>query len=119
MKAIQQLERLKRINEMIKAKCTGRPEMLCNKLNISRRQLFKDLEIFKDMGAGIAYSKIRETYYYTNNYELEISYSFRIIPKKEIQNINGGFFINNLQSAFFMHSTDLTCLPGIKRNMPI
>lgn len=107
MKAIQQLERLKRLNELIKAKCTGRPEMLCNKLNIGRRQLFKDLEIFKDMGAEIAYSKIRETYYYLNGDELEISYSFRIIQKKEIQNINGGFFLNNLQSVFFMRSASI------------
>ncbi len=107
MKSIQQLERLKRINEMIKAKSTGSPEMLCNRLNISRRQLFKDLELFKDMGAEITYSKISETYYYPNGHELEISYSFRIIPKKEIHNINGGYFINNLQSAFFMHSASL------------
>lgn len=113
MKAIQQLERLQRINEMIKARSTGTPEILCNKLNISRRQLFKDLEIFKDMGAKIAYSKIRETYFYPNGHELEISYSFRLIPKKEIQNINGGFFLKKYQSAFFMHSADLIWALGI------
>lgn len=107
MKAIQQLERLKRINEMIKAKSTGSPETLRNKLNISRRQLFKDLELFKDIGAEIAYSKIRESYYYPNGHELKISYTFKIIPKNETQNINGGFFLNNLQSAFFMHSTSI------------
>ena len=107
MKSLQQLERLKRINEMIKAQSTGSPEMLCNRLNISRRQLFKDLETFKDMGAEISYSKIGGTYYYPNGHELEISYSFRIIPNKEIQNINGGRGLNNWQSAFFMHSADL------------
>lgn len=107
MKAVRQLERLKRINEMIKAKSTGTPEIFCGKLKISRRQLFKDLEIFKYMGAEIAYSKIRETYYYLNGHELEISYSFRLIPKKESQKINGGFFQKKWQSAFFMHSTDL------------
>lgn len=107
MKALQQLERLKWINEMIKSKSTGSPEILCNKLSISRRQLFKDLEIFKDMGAEIAYSKIRETYYYPNGHELEISYSFRIIPKTETRNINGGFFLKKYQSAFFMHSADI------------
>jgi hypothetical protein len=101
MKAIQQLERLKRINELIKARSTGSPEILCNKLNISRRQLFKDL------GAKIAYSKIRETYFYPNGHELEISYSFRLIQKKESQKINGGFFLKKYQSAFFMHPADL------------
>jgi hypothetical protein len=108
MKAIEQLERLKRINELIKTKSTGTPEILCAKLGISRRQLFKDLEMFKDMGAEIVYSKIRETYFYPNGHEMEISYSFRIIPKKEIQNINGGFFFKKYQSAFFMHSANLT-----------
>ena len=118
MKAIQQLERLKRMNEMIKTKSTGTPENICNKLSISRRQLFKDLEIFKDMGAEIAYSKIRETYFYRNGHELEISYSFRLIPKKEIQNINGGFFLNNLQSAFFMHSANIIWSQGMKNIVP-
>lgn len=101
MKAIEQLERLERMNDLIKAKCTGKPEMLCNKLNISRRQLFKDLEVFKDMGADIAYSKIGETYYYPNDHEMEISYSFRIIPKKETRNINGGFFLKKMPECFF------------------
>lgn len=81
--------------------------MLCNKLNISRRQLFKDLEIFKDMGAEIVYSRIGETYYYPNGHELEISYSFRILPEKEARSINGGLFLKKYQSAFFMHSADL------------
>lgn len=107
MKSIQHLERLKRINELIQAQCTGRPEVLCNKLHISRRQLFKDLEVFKDMGADIAYSRIRETYYYPNGHELEISYSFRLIPEKEARSISGGLFLKKYQSAFFMHSADL------------
>ena len=108
MKAIEQLERLKRMNELIKAECTGTPEELSGRLGIGRRQLFKDFECLKDMGVEISYSKIRETYFYRNGHELEISYTFQIIPKVVAQKINGGFFQINYQSAFFMHSANLS-----------
>jgi hypothetical protein len=102
--AIGQLERLKRINELIKAESTGTPEEFSGKLGVGRRQLFRDLECLKDMVVELSYSKIREPYFYKNGYELEISYTFQIIPKIVAQRINGGFFLTNYQSAFFMHS---------------
>jgi predicted DNA-binding transcriptional regulator YafY len=107
MKAIEQLERLKRINEHIKAESTGTPEEFSGRLGIGRRQFFRDLECLKDMGVEISYSKIRGTYFYKNGYKMEISYTFKIIPKMVAKKINGGFFLTNYQSAFFMHSANL------------
>ena len=107
MKALEQLERLKRMNQLVKAECTGTPEEFSNWLGISRRQLYSDIEYINDIGVKISYSKNRRTFYYCNGHELEIMVSLKVVSKENIQKINGGFFSKNLKSAFFMHRTNL------------
>ena len=107
MKAVEQLERLKRMNQLIKAECTGTPDEFSNWLGISRRQLYSDIEYIKDIGVEVTYSKARRTFYYCNGHELEISYSFKVISKQWTKKVNGGFFNCIFQSAFFKHGTNL------------
>lgn len=107
MKALEQLERLQRMNQLIKNERTGTPEEFAGKLGISRRQLYSYIESIKDMGADIGYSKNRRTFYFCNGHEVEISYSFKIISKELSKTTNGGFSINFFQRAFFMHRTNL------------
>ena len=92
MKAVKQLERLKRLNSLIKAECTGTPDELSNRLGISRRQLYCDIDTIKDLGVAISYSKIRRTFFNSNIHELEIKCSLKIIQKEVIKEVNGGFF---------------------------
>ena len=101
MKAIEQLERLKKMNRLIKAEHTGNPDEFSRRLGISRRQLYSDIEYLKDMGVEINYSKGRKTFYFCNGNQLEISYSLRIISKDIIKEINGGFFPKNISPCFF------------------
>lgn len=91
MKAVEQLERLKRMNQLIKAESTGTPDEFSRRLGISRRQLYSEIEYIKLMGAAITYSKTRQTFYYCNGHELEINYSFRIISKGISKKIYGGY----------------------------
>jgi hypothetical protein len=105
MKALEQLERLKRMNELIKAQCTGTPDEFANMLNISRRQLYEYISYIKDLGVDIGYSKRLRTFYLTNDHELTVTCNIKVISKKESININGGFFLTSYQSAFFMHRT--------------
>ena len=107
MKALEQLERLKRMNELIKAECTGTPDEFANLLNISRRQLYEYISYIKDLGVGIGYSKRLKTFYLTNGHELTVSCKIKVISKNESININGGFFPRNYKSAFFMHGTNV------------
>ncbi|MGM0408082.1 MAG: HTH domain-containing protein [Bacteroidota bacterium] len=92
MKALEQLERLQRMNQLIKAEKTGSPDEFSQFLGISRRQLYTYIENIKDMGADICYSKNRRTFYFCNGDEIEISYSFKIISRDLSKRINGGFF---------------------------
>ena len=77
MKAIQQLERFQRIDYLIRLKTTGTPAEFAKKLGISRRQLFKDLEDIRNIGVQVAYSRIRETYFYGNGFELDVNLTYR------------------------------------------
>ncbi|WP_158864877.1 HTH domain-containing protein [Maribellus comscasis] len=107
MKALEQLERLKRMNQLIKAESTGTPDEFSNWLGISRRQLYSDIEYINDIGVKISYSKNRRTFYYCNAHELEISVSLKVISKETIRTIDGGFLNKKLLCAFFVHGTNL------------
>jgi len=104
MKAIEQLERFQQIIKMIKHEKTGTPEEFASYLHIGKRRLYEHLDNFREMGVQIDYSKQRNTYYFSNGHEIELSYSLKIISKEKTKEIFGGFSIFNLQSAFFMHS---------------
>jgi transcriptional antiterminator len=105
MKAIEQLERLQRINELIKAEKTGTPDEFANRLHISRRQLYEYISFIKDLGVDINYSKERKTFYLCNGHELNITCNIKVVSKNEAININGGFFHTNSQRVFFVHGT--------------
>lgn len=107
MKAIEQLERLQRISQQIKAECTGTPEEFANCLHISRRQLYEYIGFIKDLGIDVSYSKHRKTFYLCNGHELNITCSIKVVSKNDALKINGGFLASQFFRAFFMHGTKL------------
>lgn len=60
---------------MIKRKIAGPPKRLAFKLNISERQLYKDLELMKDFGLPITYSYEIDSYEYDG--EIEFFFGFK------------------------------------------
>jgi predicted DNA-binding transcriptional regulator YafY len=65
MSLLKYLERLKRIDDLIRRKVTGSPNEFAIKLEISRSQLLNDLKELKELGAPISYSSTYRSYYYT------------------------------------------------------
>lgn len=62
-----------RIHECISSETTGCPDYMAQKFGISKRFLHNILEYMKkDFDAPIAYSRLRETYYYTEEWEFYI-----------------------------------------------
>jgi biotin operon repressor len=110
MKAFEQIERLRRMNQLIKSERTGSPEEFARTLRISRRQLFNYLDEIKSLGVEIGYSKASRSYYFNNGHELELDYSVKVLSKKDIGKVEGGFRKLNFHSAFFVHPKCLTCL---------
>src|SRR5690606_4051795 len=70
---------LKRIHESISREATGRPDNMAKKLDISKRFLHAMIDFLKqELGAPIAYSRMRETYYYTEEWDFFIGNLSRI-----------------------------------------
>jgi len=82
MKFEEQIERLERIHNLIKRKGTGTPDQFCAKLGISRRQLFRIINLMKNLGATIDYSQSRQTYFYFESGEFII---MKWIPNKQME----------------------------------
>jgi hypothetical protein len=64
---------LKRIHESISMQATGNPDYMAKKFDISKRFLHMIIDYLKkEFDAPIAYSRLRETYYYTEEWEFYI-----------------------------------------------
>lgn len=63
------IKRVEKLDYLIRIKCTGNPEQLATKLNISVRTLYTTIELLKNLGAPIAYCKDRQSYYYCEDGE--------------------------------------------------
>ncbi len=117
MKAIEQMERLQRMNDLIKAECTGTPEEFADRLRISRRQLYAEIEYFKDLGVEIGYSRSRRTFNFCNGHEIKVAYCVKVIPKENTKKINGGFS-ENFVPCFFYARNEPTLALGFNITNP-
>lgn len=64
---------LKKVHGSISKGSTGSPDFMANRLGISKRFLHVILDYFKkEFDAPIAYSRVNETYYYTEEWEFYI-----------------------------------------------
>jgi predicted DNA-binding transcriptional regulator YafY len=61
-----------RIHQLIKREATGSADEFAGRFKLKKRQLYYLLDEFKDYGAEIRYSRIRNTYYYDNDFEVKV-----------------------------------------------
>jgi len=67
----EQLETIKRIDDLINRKGTGSPDQLAERLQISRASVFRYINDLKSFGAPIKYCKYRNSYIYKENFLLK------------------------------------------------
>ncbi|MEL6863544.1 MAG: HTH domain-containing protein [Bacteroidota bacterium] len=70
MSFIKQLETIRRIDALIQRKSTGTPEQLAQKMSVSRASIYRYINDLKNLGAPVAYCRSRQSYYYTEAFEL-------------------------------------------------
>ncbi len=58
------LQRLNRIDHLIRTRGTGTPHQLAEKIGLSERSLYEYLRLMRDFGAPVEYSRERKSYYY-------------------------------------------------------
>jgi len=73
------LERLQKLHRLIVNETTGTPKELATRLRVSERLIFCLLDELKDYEAKIAYDRKRKTYFYSDDFELDINISVSTI----------------------------------------
>lgn len=58
------IETLKKMDELITRKCTGKPAEMAVKVDCSLTTLFTYMAMMRKMGAPISYNKYKHTYFY-------------------------------------------------------
>lgn len=91
MNFVKQIERLQLLNKLIIQESTGTPEELADRLGLSKRQLYNQLDSLKCLGVQIGYSKSHKTYYYEGDASrMDVSFSLTWINEGESKKIFGG-----------------------------
>jgi hypothetical protein len=101
MLLFETIDRVNRIHQLIRLEATGSPDEFAGKLNLKKRQLYNILEEFKDYGADVRYSRIKNSYYYNNNFDVMVEISISPLSKNEELSFNGGNFGLIIRSDFF------------------
>jgi len=105
------INRAERIHRLIRNESTGTPCQFAEKVNLSRRQLYNLLDEFKDFGAEIKYDRTKESFFYVNDFCLEMT--VRVInptTSSENRSFYGGFCENNSASAIWLHGAPVHLL---------
>lgn len=71
------IEQIKKIDQLIVKKNTGKPAEMAVKLDCSLTTLFTYLSMMRTMGAPIQYNKFKQTYYYEEDGNFVIGF----VPK--------------------------------------
>lgn len=99
MSLLKYIDRLKRMDDLIRRKATGCAHEFAEKLDISRSQLLQDLKELRELGAPIEFCPINKSYLYTKKCTLSIDFL-------EADSIRGGK--NNLEN---FHQSSIAGLP--------
>jgi predicted DNA-binding transcriptional regulator YafY len=118
MKFIKQLERLQRLDELIKNECISTPEDFAKKLGVSRSHLYRLIETLKDYGAEISFNRKQQCFYYKKPFIFKVLIPNTILSITEMKKISAGFSKNTIPS-FFMRQNSFTFTPRFAQNKDI
>ncbi len=72
MSLLKYIERLKRMDDLIRRRATGKANEFAEKLGISRSQLMQDVKELREMGAPIEFCQTNQSYIFTRPCSLSI-----------------------------------------------
>ncbi len=80
MNFIENIERIQRIDQLIRLQATGTPKELASRLGISKGRLYRIINTMKALNAPIQYSISLQSYIYEEEVDFRIGF---YIEKKE------------------------------------
>lgn len=72
MSLLKYIDRLKRMDDLIRRKATGTPEEFAIRLGLGKSVLMDELRELRELGADINYCRTRQSYYYEREFVLKI-----------------------------------------------
>jgi hypothetical protein len=91
MSILKYIDRLKRMDDLIRRRATGTAQEFAEKLHISPSQLFQDLKEMRALGAPIDYCQKRKSYFYEKEGKLVLDFAAEGQSLKGGQNIFENF----------------------------
>lgn len=86
MNSLKNLKRLQKLHQLIEKKDTGSPKEVAEKIGSSERMVHCLIEELKDYGANIRFDRKLQTYFYKNDFELQVHVSVVIFSQGMITN---------------------------------
>lgn len=74
MGILKYVNRLQRMDALIRRRATGTPEEFAERLGLCRSALMENIREMKELGAPISYCKHRQSYFYEKAIVLHIGY---------------------------------------------
>ncbi len=104
MKTLKQIQRLQKAHKLIKQENTGTPKEFSLKLNISEREIYNILSHLKEIEAPLNFNRKANTYYYTDDFDLLVNISVKVMLNEELKTVYAGTTIlkENFLTARFM-----------------
>ena len=87
----KRIELVERIDRLIRLNATGTPNQLADRLNLSKRQLYRVIGFMKELEAPIVYRIGRGCYEYEKPVQFRFGFYGRELSVEEQQNFNGGY----------------------------
>ncbi|MEM1124251.1 MAG: HTH domain-containing protein [Bacteroidota bacterium] len=102
MNLLTQIERLERLDQLIRLKATGTPEELAKRLKVSRSTLYNIFEFIKRQGVKVAYCAQRQSYYYETNTYFCFGFFTEKVQLKQVKGGQGNNYWDFLGSPEFL-----------------
>lgn len=119
MKNLKQIERLRRIHVLVKNQNTGTPNELAQKLSISIRLLYCLLEQLKEFDAPLSFNRRSKTYYYTDDFDLNINISIQVMTSEKLVQIYAGHSFSKYVTALQGGCSKPNYLSHLKKKLDV
>lgn len=104
MSLYRYINRIRRLDSLIKRKSTGTPKELANKLDISERWLYKFLrELKEEFDCPIIYDHYKQSYVYEEQGSITLGFQKRL-SEKEKRQISGGRILKRSSYCMYLFS---------------
>ncbi len=107
MKLEYYLQKLEAIDQKIRLKATGGPEVFAQSLSMSKASLYRYIDFLKDYGAPIYFDVRSKSFCYEHDINIQFSFKVEVLNQHDSRQIGGGTALNwqsNIFSQIFYSS---------------